>query len=104
MYHFRIIKLQKSSCFVFVLFVSKLSGGQATLSSDHRLLIIKLIKYILLKNMVYSIRHIRGFDLKVRKLYMQMEIKAKTHHTKQLSSASDPLKTKSLSEKFPTLD
>lgn len=54
--------------------------------------------------MVYSIRHIRGFDLKVRKLYMQMEIKAKTHHTKQLSSASDPLKTKSLSEKFPTLD
>lgn len=54
--------------------------------------------------MVYSIRHIRVFDLKVRKLYMQMEIKAKTHHTEQLSSASDPLKTKSLSEKFPTLN
>lgn len=37
--------------------------------------------------MVYSIRHIRVFDLKVRKLYMQMEINAKTHHTEQLFSA-----------------
>lgn len=37
--------------------------------------------------MVYSIRQIRVFDLKVRKLYMKMEIKANTHHTEQLFSA-----------------